>query len=211
MLHRNAEDGFHVQSVLVRICEIFDLALRTTDPKSSLEEVGLRAEHVQFSYHLSRFPSALMLPKETFERHLTAEGCRILPLTAAGSADTAGDCSDQSWNFFTSPATPDGRKLDVALQRFNERCNEKPRQRKMEAPNHRGKQQSFQPRGGVSRKVGILCRFEGSSSRFTKVVEVMPGAILPQSMAFPDVLPGFQIKWKFDPRYGENHGMVSMQ
>jgi hypothetical protein len=203
MLHWNAEDGFHVQSVLVRLCEVLQLAMAHPKPHESLEEIGVRLERVQLAYHIGQCPGALMMPKESFEKYLRSEGCQISSIPIAGACDQPVDPASECWNYFVCPPTPDGRRLEQAIQMLTEKCREKAStpavQKHQELLHYRGRHAVFQPRPpGV--KDPKQCRFEGNSMRSLHFHEIHQGRSQPLAQVkLPEGKT--QLKWRFDPGY----------
>jgi hypothetical protein len=176
--------------------------MRMSSPHSSLEEIGLRIGQAQLSYHIFRLPSALMLPKETFERNLIREGCRVSQVPMCSNQDSSGDNIDHCWNYFSSPATPDGRKLDGIVCKFNEMCTDSGRQqpRSPESAHFRIRPPSVQSWGYTASKEPVSIRFEGSTPRSAKLMEMAGGAIIQQPWPLPDSPNKVRMKWRFDPR-----------
>jgi hypothetical protein len=68
MLKRSPDEGFRPHSVLIRIWEAIQLAKLTPSPVSSLKEIGMTSELERISYEVTKLPSALMMPRETFDK-----------------------------------------------------------------------------------------------------------------------------------------------
>jgi hypothetical protein len=91
---------------------VLQLSLGVADPGPRLRDIGLKVDASGISYHVSRFPMVLLMPRESFERKLRIEGCEVQQAAPFEDPNSSSlDSQGRWWNFFPFPPTADGARL----------------------------------------------------------------------------------------------------
>jgi hypothetical protein len=197
MLKRSADEGFRPHSVLIRIWEAIQLAKLTPSPIQSLKEIGMACELDRISYEVAKLPSALMMPRETFDKYLRNEQCQIQADTIA---DKNSDILDpillkkQRWQRFAFPSTRDGAKLAALVGEIVPRGQAGS---KGQGAAQRGEQSYRIANVQPPDRTYVMARLEGNG-RLTNVapndqhrIQEPPRQVRPS--------------WKSDPKYPRSH------